>query len=62
MDGLPAALPMVAGGLGEARIARWAARLPRDVVYLVGGELYRGGRPREVAAGLVGRLAGPVKP
>lgn len=54
----PAALPMVAGGIDEKRIARWLPLLGDDVVYLVGGELYRGGRVRERAARLVELVAG----
>lgn len=60
---LPATLPMVAGGIDEAKIARWLPRLGADVVYLVGGELYRGGRVRERAARLVERVAtGALRP
>ena len=53
----PATLPMVAGGIDEAKIARWRPLLGDDVVYLVGGELYRGGRVRERAARLVERVS-----
>jgi ribulose-bisphosphate carboxylase large chain len=50
-------LPMVAGGVGAERIARHLGRLGDDVVYLVGGELYRGGRVRERAAELAALVA-----
>jgi ribulose-bisphosphate carboxylase large chain len=53
-----APLPMLAGGVDEDRLARWLPQAPRDAVFLVGGELYRGGRARERAERLVRVLEG----
>jgi ribulose-bisphosphate carboxylase large chain len=59
-----ASCAMVAGGVDAATVARLRSRLGDDVVYLVGGELYRGGRVRERAtqlAKLVSTGGGPAR-